>query len=127
MRSNVVLYLSEGFAVHHSPLSGTIKTVDFFLQAYSCESIVSERRNGAFIGRGALPVMERKALASAGFTLLSKSEASHTYMPTSALVGLVMVKRRPKEPTPLATSTPFLRHTKLSLSTGLWRTTVQKL
>lgn len=29
MCSNVVLYLSVGFAVHHSPLSGTIKTADF--------------------------------------------------------------------------------------------------
>lgn len=68
-----------------------------------------------------IPIIERKALASAGLTLLSSSEASHTYSPMSTVVGLTMVRRRPKEPTPLATSTPFLLHTKLSLSTGLAR------
>lgn len=68
-----------------------------------------------------IPIIKRKALASAGLTLLSSRDASHTYRPTSAVVGLTMVRRRPKEPTPLATSTPFLLHTKLSLSTGLER------
>lgn len=68
-----------------------------------------------------IPIIERKALASAGLTLLSSREASHMYRPTSAVVGLTMVRRRPKEPTPLATSTPFLLHTKFSFSTGLER------
>lgn len=68
-----------------------------------------------------LPIIERKALASAGLTLLSIRDASHTYRPTSAEVGLMMVNLRPKVPTPLATSTPFLLHIKLNFSTGLER------
>lgn len=40
-------------------------------------------------------MMERKALALAGSNALPRSVASHTYIPVSADVGLMMVRRLP--------------------------------
>jgi len=62
-----------------------------------------------------------KALALAGSSVLSLSFASQKYIPTSAEVGLVIVRRLPKLLIPLVIFIPFLFHIMLSLSTGLPR------
>lgn len=63
--------------------------------------------------------MERKALARAGSEALPASAASQTYSPASEVVGLPMVRRRPKLWCPWATVTPFLFQLTLSASRGL--------
>lgn len=66
-------------------------------------------------------MIERKAFALAGSSVLSLRFASQKYIPTSAEVGLAIVSRLPKLLMPLVIFTPFLFQVTLSFSRGLPR------